>query len=419
MYLALLLIVFLFPPDHCLELKGFELLDTLQPGFVTAGESVVQAETPFSPQLSICYWFNQEWQRERSHFGVFEVRSTLSKKLNGTPSNSNWPTVYGLVRNSKVEIQSVHGFSPLKKKIPNISLLRKWIHVCFSLDFNANEVQTAINGEVLEKVKDLKTSRIYQNQLGGENILQESENSTFFFTFGRYHIDDGRHIIKIAGVNAWNHTFNDKELSKLSSCTQSLENVKDGNLISAQTKWKYPTNDPFIKESTYDLSSLLCTERRNERVVPMAIPLDTKTNVIDVCKKFGSDVNLAGTIRDIKDIEYYVQIIELSKHFKTSCGSPTGGRYFSWVPYNILTNGTIIHDLTGEIFNQPLFSPDYTVDKDHVDVISYYGNMMEMDGRLYGVKKGTKACGMCLIPNSVEKTTVVRLRGVCKYLFRI
>ena len=31
------------------------------------------------------------------------------------------------------------------------------------------------------------------------------------------------------------------------------------------------------------------------------------------------------------------------------------------------------------------------------------------------MKKGTKACGMCLIPNSVEKTTVVRLRGVCKY----
>ena len=126
-------------------------------------------------------------------------------------------------------------------------------------------------------------------------------------------------------------------------------------------------------------------------------------------------MNLAGTIRDIKDVEYYVQINELSKHFKTSCGSPTGGSYFSWVPYNILTNGTIIHDLTGEIFNQPLFSPDYTVDKDHVDVISYYGNMMEKDGRLNGVKKGTKACGMCLIPNSVEKTTVVRLRGVCKY----
>ena len=147
-------------------------------------------------------------------------------------------------------------------------------------------------------------------------------------------------------------------------------------------------------------------------MVPIAIPLYIKTNVIDVCKNFGDDVNLAGTIRDIKDIVYYVQITELSKQFKTS-----GVRYFSWVPYNFLTNGTIIHDLTGEIFNQPLFSPDYTVDKDHVNVISYYGKMMEMDGRLYGVKKGAKTCGMSLIPISIEKTCVViRLQGVCKYL---
>ena len=58
------------------------------------------------------------------------------------------------------------------------------MHVCFSLDFDAHEVQTAINGEVLEKVKDLKTSRIYQNQLGGENILHESDNSTFFLHLG-------------------------------------------------------------------------------------------------------------------------------------------------------------------------------------------------------------------------------------------
>ena len=47
------------------------------------------------------------------------------------------------------------------------------------MDFAANELQTAFNGEVLKKVENITTARMYANQLGGKSILQETENSTF------------------------------------------------------------------------------------------------------------------------------------------------------------------------------------------------------------------------------------------------
>ena len=57
-----------------ITLKGFALLDP-QKSYPTAEESVVQAITPFSTQLSLCYWFNQQWAR-LTHFGGFELRTT-------------------------------------------------------------------------------------------------------------------------------------------------------------------------------------------------------------------------------------------------------------------------------------------------------------------------------------------------------
>ena len=44
------------------NLKGFELLDNLAEDFI-AGDNIVQAETPFSSQLSLCFWINPTWVR--------------------------------------------------------------------------------------------------------------------------------------------------------------------------------------------------------------------------------------------------------------------------------------------------------------------------------------------------------------------
>ena len=160
------------------KLKGFKLLDTGYRGYVPAGDSIVRAQTPFYSQLSICYWFNQPWSRFLyDHMGGVEVRTNLSIR-DDRPANANWPALYLRVKSGQVCVTSVHCYK-IKTNPPNINLLRKWIHLCFSFDFVANEMQAAINGEVFEKIKDPQTNPVYQQQIGKPEILQETEKSNF------------------------------------------------------------------------------------------------------------------------------------------------------------------------------------------------------------------------------------------------
>ena len=181
-------------------LKGFELLDPQKSGYVAAEDSVVQAITPLATQLSLCYWFNQRWAGP-THFGGFELRTTMTQKRKSTPSNSNWPSLYEFGGSwgegegeSKVGIMAVKYFS-LKGKRRGINFARKWIHYCFSFEFQANEMQIAVNGEVFEKSEIHSTEKVYKDQLGGPEMLKESDASNFFFAFGRYWFDDARVVI--------------------------------------------------------------------------------------------------------------------------------------------------------------------------------------------------------------------------------
>ena len=52
------------------------------------------------------------------------------------------------------------------------------------------------------------------------------------------------------------------------------------------------------------------------------------------------------------------------------------------------------------------------MEDDHVNMVSYFGDMMKMDARLLGWNLDEeKGCGMCVIPTSLEKTSVVKLRA--------
>ena len=67
--------------------------------------------------------------------------------------------------------------------LPRINFIRKWTHLCISFDFLANEAKFSMNGKLIEKFKDPKTSPLYENQFGGKNILKETKESKFMFIF--------------------------------------------------------------------------------------------------------------------------------------------------------------------------------------------------------------------------------------------
>ena len=203
---------------------GFEMLESLSEDLM-AGENLVNAETPFSPQLSICYWFNpKHLAYKTADIELGEIRTPSTKNDKAKPSNTNWPNFSFFIGKDGVYIQDqAHG---KLEQMPLINYLQKWTRLCFSIDFPANEAKIAMNGKLIGKFKDPETNEIYENQFGGKSILQETKDSKFFFTFGRYFFDDVRHVLSYAGINAWNRSLSDEEMTSLSQCETVEEELK-------------------------------------------------------------------------------------------------------------------------------------------------------------------------------------------------
>lgn len=79
-------------------LNGFDLLDDFSE-VIVAGENVVSAETPFSPQFSICMWVNPKRTiRPLIGFSLFELRATLMRRMPETPLSTNYPSMHVYVQ---------------------------------------------------------------------------------------------------------------------------------------------------------------------------------------------------------------------------------------------------------------------------------------------------------------------------------
>ena len=87
--------------------NGFEMLESLSEDLM-AGENFVEAETPFSPELSICLWLNQKrLPHKNTHINLFDLRTNLTKRIKGRPMIKNFPTLNVYVRDNTVNIQDI------------------------------------------------------------------------------------------------------------------------------------------------------------------------------------------------------------------------------------------------------------------------------------------------------------------------
>ena len=294
----------------------------------------------------------------------------------------NWPAMQGHIGNKKIEVQSQ---AKVKIDMPTINFLRRWTNLCYSFNFPENEVQMAMNGEVFEKIKDPKTSPGYKGQLGGHLILDEKEDSKFYFSVGRYHFSDLRFVMTLAGINAWNRTLTEEELKSFSGCDKHTDIV--GNLINANTDWNVPSST-LVKEKTIDFDEMQCTARTVEKLVAMPIPKDTKQNMIDTCQKYGNNVYLGGTIRNLDDMEHIVKIINDTEQFQKACCHFDDNRCSTWVPYEVNVSGIIVHDTTGEVFDLGkgfyVNFWDGPVKGNPQTVGAYFGKLMDMKERITG-----------------------------------
>ena len=89
-------LILIFMPSLVVStlINGFDLLDDFLEE-TSAGENVVFAETPFSPQVSVCQWvFPKRAIIESVGFSLFELRSTCGKKIKDKPRSINYPSLY-------------------------------------------------------------------------------------------------------------------------------------------------------------------------------------------------------------------------------------------------------------------------------------------------------------------------------------
>ena len=151
----------------------------------------------------------------------------------------------------------------------------------------------------------------------------------------------------------------------------------------------------------------------------MPVPIDTRASMIDICRKFGSDIYLGGEIESIDDINNIRQTLFLNPNYSEECANY--GRFTTWLPYTLQANLEIRHDITNKVLDfdqfKSIFNRDnaYHFEKEETAVVGFFGEMMSPYKRLTFWTPTRSTCAMCLIPSSHEKTTVVNLRGVCKF----
>ena len=98
-------------------------------------------------------------------------------------------------------------------------LLRKWIPMCLSIDYEGQLAQVALNGHISERVGPKKPNR-YQDKYGGDLMIKDMHNPANNFTVivARYFFDKKRIVGKMVGINAWDRMLSVEELSMFTNC---------------------------------------------------------------------------------------------------------------------------------------------------------------------------------------------------------
>ena len=183
-------------------------------------------------QISVCAWLYPRWSRWNSWIGFLEIRTPETMQ-----SQNPFNICIGSDENEFAYIYNteVHYFR-FQNPHPYIYILRKWIKVCASYDFEKNEGQVAMNGQVSELAKNPTTSPNFNGSFDGGMIKNASPDTDMFIIFGRYFFDRNPFIGFIANINAWDRSMDATELAQRTSCQHS-QDPDQGNLVNEASNW--------------------------------------------------------------------------------------------------------------------------------------------------------------------------------------
>ena len=345
---------------------------------------------------------------------LLEIRTTATVLPDGEAAAENYPTMNIALENTGIWLMDqaklpIEGWS-----FPKV--FKKWTHYCISIDFLGNTVQVAYNGNVFEKIlKPQATVVMYANQFGGQKSLDYNESSEYLFIFGRYFFDNTKVFAKYAGFYVWERLLTESELKDLSSCNYISRNIDDRLVVNL----KYPASK-WVERIDFDEQDLLCTQSKQELLIPMPIPPINKIDAVNICKKFGDFGELAGEFKNEDDFKRFYTTTNQNVAYRHVCSQSDAGRLKTWLPYTINDMSKIVNDISGEELTLNYFAeffrtPEHSLGLGKTCLSGYFGDMMLYKKNLYAEVCSALQSVVCKVPSSLERTATIRLRGVCRF----
>ena len=302
-----------------------------------------------------------------------------------------------------------------------LNILRKWSKVCIAYDFEKNEGQAAFNGVVSALIKNPQTLPNYNDTFDAGIMTNADPNSDMIIIIGRYSFDKNPFIGYLANVNAWDYQMDAEKLREKTICDRV--NKDQGNLVNAFSNWRLTGS--LVKKRFFSEEETKCHDGNYISNAFLPIPELTKQEAIDLCKKFGEDVYIAGDFETRAKFDVYYEELKANQKYLDSCGFYDNGRIKTWLPYKQSNDSSkLVHEITRKTlmfeskdkfyvdwYRGPLNHPN----KD--DCTSAYFGLVPKYQNIEEDGCEEKKCTACQLRNSSEKTSTVKLNGLCKYSF--
>ena len=306
-----------------------------------------------------------------------------------------------------------------------LNFLRKWSKVCIAYDFEKNEGQAAFNGVVSPLIKNPETGPNFNGTFDAGTITNAEQNSDLIIIIGRYSFDKNPFIGYLANVNVWDFQMNAEELRENTVCGNV--NRDQGSLVNSISNWNLTGS--LVKKKSFTKEETKCIAGENIINAFLPIPELTKQDALDLCRKLGQDVYIAGNFETKADFDVYYEELQANQKYLDNCGFYDNGRIKTWLPYkrsndssnliHEITRNTLLLESENKFYLKWYYGPHLTSPmhphKDHCTA-AYFGLVPKYQNiEESGCEQ--KKCTACELRNSFEKTSALKLNGLCKYSF--
>ena len=354
--------------------------------------------------------------------GILEIRTTDTL---ATPASNIILLTLSQGENGILYLEnpSLHAFH-FNHETPYINILRKWSRFCISYNFERNEAQAAFNGIVTELKKDPETSPNYNGTWDAHMISKASANAEMVIIIGRYAFDKNPFIGYYANVNAWDRTMGSEELKTRTLCEEAV--VDQGNLVNERSPWNL--TGILVKEFNVTVNATKCSKENGMVNAFLPITQLTRADATDLCHKFGDgdwNGSIAGNFETRQAFDVYYEGLYANQKYLDQCSLYDNGRIKTWLPYKANEDKTnLVHELSKVMLmpnsEEKFYTDWYGGPQNNLEenqCLSAYFGLVPKYQNLVEDSCSSKKCTACEIQNSFQKTSIMKLNGLCKYSY--